>query len=511
MTTIFSIAKIVIYLSFVLMPFTMLQKPYDFEWPEHRSVKVFKELIKVYDEYDLEKLEGFVRKYYPEESVEKKIKHWAKVYSEFGALEPFKVADKNLIEDSPGIWFRGKDSKNWVQLIIVMSDSIDQITLNPVVRGIRPVGPLPPYSPMPVEKLNEYLKEYMDVIVQKDLFSGNVLVAHGNEILFQGAYGLRDKTLNQRNDLETSFGIASTTKTFTAIAIAQLAETGKLKFSDPISKFIPSYPKDIADQVTIHHLLTHTSGIEFDDYEPFNEATKKAKSFSELINVQLEFMDHMNEGRRSNFKVLNEYDYTNDGFDLLGAVIEKASGLSYARFIEKYIFEPAGMVNSFADIDLINKSANKAKGYSYYDEDHNFRLGKRFEADPARYSMVGGAGGIHSSVSDLYRYFKSINEEVVINGKTKELMFSVHATPYSSEDLDTDSQYGYGFAINRSGKATTIGHDGVDLGIGSRFAYYPEQDIYVIVLSNYGSMAGSNVANHIKDLIEPNFIPVETN
>ena len=162
------------------------------------------------------------------------------------------------------------------------------------------------------------------------------------------------------------------------------------------------------------------------------------------------------------------------------------------------------MLNASADINQINQSSNKAIGYSHYDKDMNFQIGKRHQADPYRYSMVGPAGGIHASIEDLYTYFKAINSHSLISQPTKELMFTPHVKQYAIEGLDTESKYGYGFTINRSGKANTVGHDGVDSGFGSRFAYYPEQDMYVIVLSNYGSMAGSNVADHIRDLIEPN-------
>jgi CubicO group peptidase (beta-lactamase class C family) len=134
-----------------------------------------------------------------------------------------------------------------------------------------------------------------------------------------------------------------------------------------------------------------------------------------------------------------------------------------------------------------------------------FQLGERHEVSgSAVCDIIMPAGGIHASVEDLYRYFKAINQHKIINKKTKEIIFKKHTTKISSESTQTHIHYGYGIMTNQNGKAISIGHNGVDYGVGSRFEYYPEQDIYVIVLSNYGGMAGGIVADHLRDLIEPN-------
>jgi len=134
-----------------------------------------------------------------------------------------------------------------------------------------------------------------------------------------------------------------------------------------------------------------------------------------------------------------------------------------------------------------------------------FQLGGRKEViGSAVCNIIMPAGGIHSSVKDLYRYFKAINQHKIVNSQTQALLFKKHTTKFSSDAAQTHIHYGYGFMLSQNGAAYSVGHGGVDYGVGSRFDYYPAQDIYVIVLSNYGGMAGSNVADHIRDIIEPN-------
>lgn len=207
--------------------------------------------------------------------------------------------------------------------------------------------------------MKAYLTKYMNGLEKIDFFSGSVLVAKGDTILFEESYGQSNKKSNINNNTSTTFNIASITKSFTAIAIAKLVEQGKLEFTDLISKFIPEYPKDIADQVTIHHLLTHSSGIELDDYMPFNLDKEKAKNLEQMLNAQITHIDSMNEGRRKNFKVLNKYDYSNENYALLGVIIERTSGMSYAQYIEKNIFSLLNMKNSFINFHKLSSIKTK--------------------------------------------------------------------------------------------------------------------------------------------------------
>lgn len=483
-----------------ILAFTSLQaqKTAQFEWPKNPVSKVFKDFLVAYNTGKAEKFSAFCQKYYPRPARATRRMH--QIFSQYGKLSPYKITVQR--KDRLGVWFLGTDTKNWVELTFVTNKE-GKIRGAGVMRGMRPKGLLPPYKALATNNMSTYLDSYFKKLNKIDHFSGAVLVAKGNKVLFEGAYGYRNKKKGLKNNPNTAFCIASTSKTFTAIAIAQLAEKGKLKYTDYISKFIPEYPKDIANQVTVHHLLTHTSGIELDDYQPFNQAIQKAKSVEDLLKAQLKYIDHMNENRRKNFKVLNKHDYSNENFSLLGVIIERLSGMSFAQYIEKNIFQPVGMSNSYTDYNKLAQAQNKAIGYTFYDSDRNFVPGKRQENTEFTDVIASPAGGIYSSVRDLYKYFRAINQNKVIRKSTKENLFKGHTTSFNFKEMGISETYGYGFETRQMGKMQHIGHTGRNFGVGSRFEYYPEQDIYVIVLSNYGFPV-HNPASHIQDLIEPN-------
>jgi len=496
--------NLILLLVVLITTFATAQNKNDFDWPNHEVTPVFKDFTEAYNSNDLKTLEQFTTKYYSEKKAKRKAIYWTKIFTEYGPLTPYKIANEKF-HGLPAIWFHGTETKNWAKIVFMVNKESTKILNGGVFKSMRPVGLLPPYKAIPSQSMNKHLKRYLDNLSESDYFSGAVLVAKGNKILFQKAYGYSNKAKHKKNRKNTSFALASTTKTFTAIAIAQLTEQGKLNFMDPLSKFIPEYPKDIADKVTIHHLLTHTSGLEFDDYDPFYYETLKAKNISELLKIQLKYINHMNDDRRENFKVLNKFDYSNDNYILLGAIIERITGMTYANYIEKNIFKPTGMSHSIVDNNKLTTYKNKATAYSHNNKDMEFQLGDRHEAiGSAVCNIIMPAGGIHSNVNDLYKYFKAINKHQLINAQTKELLFKKHTTRASSEGAQNHIYYGYGFMQTQNGKAISLGHGGVDYGIGSRFDYYPAQDMYVIVLSNYGGMASSNVADHIRDIIEPN-------
>jgi len=474
----------------------------DFQWPKHQVTPIFQAFLAVYNQHNLEALQHFTKKYYAGENPSEWPIYWMSLYQEYRNLEPYGIAQEWTAENRLAIWCQGKDTKAWVLLFLIIDQESNQVIGKSVLRNSRPSGLLPPYTAIKTKKVKKYLTNYLQTLEKLDYFSGTVLVAKGNRVLFEGAYGMRDHNHLEKNTLTTSFGIGSTSKTFTALAIAQLAEKGKLNYQDPMSKFISEYPKDIADQVTIHHLLTHTSGIELDDYEPFNQDAKAAKNVEDLLNAQLLYIDSMNEGRRQNFKVLAAHDYSNENYTLLGVIIERVSGMSYEKYIEKYILEPLQMESTFVNYHKLAQHQNKAIGYSDKNQEGKFLLGKKEANTDQIWHFAVPYGGIYASTHDLYTFFKAINAHQLISEESKILMQQKHIL--SLDFLDQKSFYGYGFIINHLGKAHSIGHDGAYHGIGSCFEYYPEQDYYVIVLSNYGAAPARIVANHLKDLIEPN-------
>jgi CubicO group peptidase (beta-lactamase class C family) len=462
------------------------QKTSAFLWPDHEITPIYKAFLKAYNTNDKEILEAFTKTYYKED-FEKNAAYWPSVFADYGQIEPFMVDDSETGDHRLAIWSQAKESKAWVMILLRLNEDNTKIIGKSVWRGMRPPGTLPDYSHLSGEEQISYLRDYLDKLESLDRFSGTVLIAKGDSILLEQAYGDRNKESNLKNNLNTSFNIASTSKTFTALAIAKLEEAGKLAYTDKLSKFIPEYPKDIADQVSIHHLLTHTSGIELDDYHLFNIDAKKARNVEDLVQAQIIHIDSLNEGRRKDFKVLNKFDYSNENFSLLGVIIERVSGMSYAAYIEQNIFEPLQMEHSFIDMLKLKEEQNIASGYSFRNSDYVFVGGQRQENDKMSGVFLNPAGGVYSSVGDLHTYFEAINNHKLISEKTKELMFKKHT-----------KIYGYGFRLWDE----YVGHNGTYRGVGSQFSYIPDSDHYIIVLSNYGAMAGAVVHDHIYDVIK---------
>ena len=464
-----------------------------FEWPKNEITPIFKEFVTAFNQ---NKLSDFTKTHYATDP-KKNASYWRGVFSEYGQITPFQISKEWTKKNRLAIWFQGVYTKDWVMIVLKMDTENIKIIGKTVVRGMRPKHASTTTTPN--IKIKPYLKAYLNKLSTLDRFSGTVLVAKGNIILFNKTYGKSDLKNNRNNSAKTSFNIASTTKVFTSVAIAQLAEQGKLKFTDPIRKFIPEYPKDIANQVTIHHLLTHTSGIELDDYPPFNNAVSQAISMNDLLRVQLKYIDSMNNNRRLNFKVLNKYDYSNENYALLGVIIERASNKTYANYLEEHIFKPLKMKNSYANISRTFNNKNIAFGYSNRNAKGEFVAGIRNKSPKMIPNFIDPFGGVYSNSKDLYTFDKAINNAKIINKKTQDILQKEHVKIF--EWNEEKQHYGYGFSIAQNNLTTSIGHSGVVNGNGSRFEYYPKSDYYVIVLSNYGSMAGNVIANHIRDII----------
>jgi len=268
------------------------------------------------------------------------------------------------------------------------------------------------------EELVKEIKIFMDNLVAADAFSGTVLIAKNDKTIFSGAYGLASKAYNIPNRIDTKLSIASIGKIFTAIAILQLVEQGKLSLTDTIGKFLPDYPnKQVSGKVTIHHLLTHSSGlsdIHGTEYACKKIALRKVNDFLPLFNkdsLKFEPGDHM--------------EYSNAGYVLLGAIIEKVSGEDYFDYINKHIFEPAGMINTGfyeADIDV----PNRATGYTNYldigNDYQEFHLGQWRNTSLYNGANASPSGGAGSTVEDLLRFTQAFKSGKLVNAETIKLM-----------------------------------------------------------------------------------------
>jgi len=329
---------------------------------------------------------------------------------------------------------------------------------------------------------------YLAKLVAADLFSGSVIVAHeGNPILCR-AYGLASRAHGVPNRTDTKFNLGSMNKMFTAVAIARLAEMDRLAFTDPVGKHLPDYPnKAVAEHVTLHHLLTHTSGV--GDYfnEKYMEAAKDR--FRTVRDFFPLFVDEPLE-----FEPGSRFRYSNAGFMILGAVIEKVSGQSYFDYVRDHVYKPAGMTDTDA-YEMDQDTPNLATGYT------RENLQGQFLAAPPRNNLFlhvvkgGPAGGGFSTAADLIRFARALRGHRLLGPELTELVVAGKVESRSEE------KYAYGFFAEVVDGRRIVGHGGGFPGISSQLDIYWDRGYDVAVMSNYDPPAALRIAGKLRSLI----------
>lgn len=417
--------------------------------------------------------------------------YWAGVYLEAGPLTFFSLEALQLGDRTREVvWCRGDRTKAWMGITLRMTeDAPNGITGYSVLRGLRPSTATTPN--VSEENFPSYLKDYLNTLSKHDHFSGNVLIAKNDAIIFEGSYG--DVKPDSR------FRLASVTKMFTGIAIAQLADAGKLDFDDPLSKHIPEYPKHIADQVTIHQLLTHQSGIELDNYSRYNREIGEARSIEELLTIQLKHLAHLNRDNYDDFEPLESYDYTNEGIDLLGVIVERVSGKNWSEYIEKNIFAKAGMKDS--GTDTLKGDTGLVTGYTGTNRAGMFLPERRAVNGTKENSALRPAGSGWSTSRDMFAFITALNNHELLSPEITETVLSPHVSTNPPGGFNPTGFYGYTFDIEIGDTLSLFGHRGSAPGISTGVRYYPKDEWTVVVLSNY-SRAGDVVLNHIEDILQ---------
>jgi CubicO group peptidase (beta-lactamase class C family) len=306
--------------------------------------------------------------------------------------------------------------------------------------------------------------------------SGAVLVAH-NGMLFEKGYDLADKDANIPNTPQTRFRIGSITKQFTAMAILILQDRGKLHVQDPICLYVPDCPQDW-QPITIENLLTHTSGIpDYINSPDFVATWTEPATPEELI---ARFKDMPLE-----FPPGSRFKYSNSGYTLLGYIIERASGQSYATFLRENIFVPLKMNNTGYDATyppLPQHATGYYRGYI-----------KPTPYDP---SVLYAAGALYSTVEDLDAWDQALIMHKLLSRQALDAMFTPHipCPPPGPGGclLHEDLGYGYGWFIASESQGRLIYHVGHIDGFFTYNGFYPQSNLVVVVLSN---LETTNVLN----------------
>jgi D-alanyl-D-alanine carboxypeptidase len=297
-----------------------------------------------------------------------------------------------------------------------------------------------------------------------DTFSGAVLIAHKGKPVFAQAYGLADREHKTPNTLETRFRIGSMNKMFTAVAVLQLAQEGKLGLDDPVGKYLTHYPnRDVATKVTIHHLLTHTGGTG-EIFGPEFDAHR-----SELRTLQDYVKLYGNRGLA--FEPGSRVEYSNYGFILLGAIVEKVSGESYYDYVRDHVYLPAGMTSTGSDPkDLV--VANLSIGYTA----DGAANGVRPNIDLLPYRGTSAGGG-YSTVGDLLKFANAIQQDRLLNAHYTELLTVGKVVVQGGRVASAFTEY----SVNG---IRCFGHAGGSFGMNGDLEVCPNPGYVVIVLAN---------------------------
>ncbi|MBL4715404.1 MAG: class A beta-lactamase-related serine hydrolase [Bacteroidia bacterium] len=312
----------------------------------------------------------------------------------------------------------------------------------------------------------EQLDELLNLYTEYGQFNGSVLVAEKGEIIYKKGFGLANMEWNILNQPNTKYRLGSLTKQFTAMLILQMASENKLKLDVPISTYLPDYPKPNGDDITIHHLLTHSSGIpNYTSFPNFRNKERNRYSPEEMIRFFADSTLQFTPGEK--------YEYSNSGYFLLGAIIEKVTGKSYEQVLQDKIFTPLKMINTGYDHhSTILK--NRASGY---EREWNSRV--FINAAFVDMSIPYAAGSIYSTVEDLYLWDQALYSNQLLSKEYMDLIFANHG-----------SGYGYGWGVNKDDihgtgdSLSVIEHQGGINGFHTQIFRIPSDKNLIVLFNN---------------------------
>ena len=304
-------------------------------------------------------------------------------------------------------------------------------------------------------------------------FQGAVLVARGGKVIYSEAKGLADREAGTPNALETGFRMGSMNKMFTATAIMQLVQAGRVKLDAPLGTYLTDYPnRDVATKVTIHHLLTHTGGTG-DIFGPeFNARRLELKTLGDYVKLY--------GARGLEFEPGSKWQYSNYGFLLLGVIVERVSGQSYYDYVRDHIFVPAGMTGSGSEPEDV-AVAGRAKGYMQ-------QKGVWIPNTGTLPYRGTSAGGGYTTVGDLLRFASALTGHALLDAKHTALMTR------GKVDTGQGDKYAYGFVESMDGGVRSFGHSGGAPGMNGDLRIFPDSGYAVAALANTGSGASQVVS-----------------
>lgn len=330
--------------------------------------------------------------------------------------------------------------------------------LAPASGKSEPAGALPSSGVADAAALEQQVDAYLAPLLTTNNFSGVILAARGERVIFEKGYGLASIEHGLRNGTDTVFHLASVSKPFTSAAIMLLQEDGKLDVRAPLRAILPDYPN--GDRLTIHHLLSHTSGIpNVNDFPEYDEEQRRPHTPADLVDLF--------RAKPLEFEPGAKYGYSNSNYNLLALVIEKASGLSYGEFLEQRIFKPLGLDRAGHHGSAAQIVRNAALGYA---PAGNVGLERAPYID---WSVKTGNGSIYSDAAGVARFLRSAHKGQLLAPESIAATFASHT-----------ANAGYGWFLTKANGRALHHANGRSPGFAAQADYYPDDDVTVVVLAN---------------------------
>jgi CubicO group peptidase (beta-lactamase class C family) len=351
------------------------------------------------------------------------------------------------------------------------------VLLTALVAGGRPLAQAATAAGDPTHDDWRAFHEYLRGLATAGKFSGAVLVAEKGRPVLRKAYGMADRARNEANTPQTRFCIGSMGKMITSVAVARLVQRRRLSFQDTIGTYVKGFPSPIADKVTVHHLLTHTSGL---GEVPNRDADRSQVDIDVLMREIVKQPLKFEPGTRM--------EYSNAGFIVLGAIIEHLSGQDYAHYVRKHILTPARMHHTFYGPWTPAEIPHMAHPHALFDSDG------RWVGMPTMNGTVPEgelrdlgdqpdgatpAGGAVSTVDDMLNFAQALQQHRLLNARLTQTIMEGKV-----QGLNPDSRYAYGFSDETRNGVRIVGHNGGIPGYWSQLDMYPAKNYTIVMLTN---------------------------
>lgn len=347
-------------------------------------------------------------------------------------------------------------------------------------------------------------ENYVEKMMQAYEAPGIVVVlAEKGKVTYQKAFGVRDLATGEAVDGQTIFGLASVTKSFTALAIMQLAEKGLLSLHDPVVRFLPEFrlsQNQPADAITIHHLITHTAGfpplpaldysIKGNTQPDEGQAGEAEAEEHPPVNTMADLLDYMATG---DYQMLGQpgayFSYSNDCYGLLGEIIERVSGQPYTEYVQQHILKPLGMGRSVFTVEELKQFDNVTELYYRNEKDElvhssNWQVAPPFTA----------AGWLKACADDLIKYAQMYANGGDYAGQRLLSEQGIKLMQQGTLEFNQGRKYGYGLMVKTDYRGVTlVEHSGSLKGVSSNMGFIPEKGIAAVVLCNLTGVPAARV------------------